>query len=58
MEISPEYARNEYREKINNHCKTLADKAAAGGLDYVFLDTSKPLDQGLRNYLAIRQRRR
>jgi uncharacterized protein (DUF58 family) len=58
MEISPEYARNEYREKINNHCKTLADKAAAGGLDYVFLDTSKPLDQALRNYLAIRQRRR
>lgn len=58
MEISPEYARNEYREKINNHCKQLADKAAAAGLDYVFLDTSKPLDQGLRNYLAIRQRRR
>jgi len=58
MEISPEYARNEYRDKINNHCKQLADKAAAAGLDYVFLDTSKPLDQGLRNYLAIRQRRR
>ena len=58
MEISPEYARNEYRDKINNHCKQLADKAAAAGLDYVFLDTSKPLDQGLRTYLAIRQRRR
>jgi uncharacterized protein (DUF58 family) len=58
MEISPEYARNEYRAKIDNHRKVLGDKAAAAGLDYVFLDTSKPLDQGLRNYLAIRQRRR
>ena len=57
MEISPEYARNEYRDKMGNHRKLLADKAAAAGLEYVFMDTSKPLDQGLRNYLAIRQRR-
>jgi uncharacterized protein (DUF58 family) len=58
MEISPEYARNEYRAKINDHLKGLADKAASAGLEYVFMDTSKPLDEGLRNYLAIRQRRR
>ncbi|HXJ41749.1 MAG TPA: DUF58 domain-containing protein [Bryobacteraceae bacterium] len=58
MEISPEYARNEYRDKINEHMKQLADKAASSGLEYVFMDTSKPLDEGLRNYLAIRQRRR
>ena len=57
MEISPEYARNEYRDKMGNHRKLLADKAAAAGLEHVFMDTSKPLDQGLRNYLAIRQRR-
>jgi uncharacterized protein (DUF58 family) len=58
MEVSPEYARTEYKVKIDNHIKQLADKAAAAGLEYVFMDTSKPLDQGLRNYLAIRQRRR
>ncbi|MES1258416.1 MAG: DUF58 domain-containing protein [Acidobacteriota bacterium] len=58
MEVSPEYARNEYRDKMGNHLKQLADKAAAAGLEYVFMDTSKPLDQGLRNYLSIRQRRR
>lgn len=58
MEVSPEYARHEYREKMENHLKRLADKSAAAGLEYVFMDTSKPLDQGLRNYLAIRQRRR
>jgi UDP-N-acetylglucosamine transferase subunit ALG13 len=58
MEVSPEYARNDYRTKIDNHLKTLADQSAAAGLEYVFMDTSKPLDEGLRNYLAVRQRRR
>ncbi len=58
MEVSPEYARNEYRDKMGNHLKQLADKAASSGLEYVLMDTSKPLDEGLRNYLAIRQRRR
>jgi uncharacterized protein (DUF58 family) len=58
MEVSPEYARNEYRAKIKHHMSELADKAAASGLEYVFMDTSKPLDQALRSYLAIRQRRR
>jgi len=58
MEVSPEYARNEYRTKIDSHIAALADKAAAAGLEYVFMDTSKPLDQGLRSYLAMRQRRR
>jgi uncharacterized protein (DUF58 family) len=58
MEVSPEYARTEYRAKMDEHLAQLADKSAAAGLEYVFMDTSKPLDQGLRNYLAIRQRRR
>jgi uncharacterized protein (DUF58 family) len=58
MEVSPDYARNEYKTKINHHLTELADKAAASGLEYVFMDTSKPLDSALRNYLAIRQRRR
>src|SRR5271170_1230437 len=58
MEVSPDYARNEYRAKMDQHRRALADKAAAAGLEYVFMNTSRPLDQGLRNYLAIRQRRR
>ena len=58
MEVSPEYARNEYRSKMDQHRRALSDKAAAAGLEYVFMNTSKPLDQGLRNYLSIRQRRR
>jgi uncharacterized protein (DUF58 family) len=58
MEVSPEYARNEYREKMGQHRQKLSDKAAAAGLEYVFMDTSQPLDVGLRNYLSVRQRRR
>ena len=58
MEVSPDYARNEYRAKIDQHIKTLSEKAQAAGLEYVFMNTSKPLDKGLRDYLAIRQRRR
>lgn len=58
MEVSPEYARHEYRTKMDAHLALLAEKAAAAGLEYVFMDTSKPLDTGLRDYLSIRQRRR
>ena len=58
LEVSPDYARIEYRDKISHHISEMGDKAAASGLEYVFMDTSKPLDSALRNYLAIRQRRR
>ena len=57
MEVSPDYARTEYKAKIDEHMRTLSEKARAAGLDYVFLNTAKPLDEGLRNFLAIRQRR-
>ena len=58
MEVTPDYAKTEYKQKIDQHIKGLADEAARAGLEYVFMDTSKPLDSGLRNYLAVRQRRR
>ena len=58
MEVSPEYARTEYKQKIVQLLQQLSEKASAAGLEYVFMNTSKPLDVALRNYLAIRQRRR
>jgi len=58
MEVSPEYARGEYRAKIDQHIRVLAEKAQRAGLEYVFMNTAKPLDKGLRDYLAVRQRRR
>lgn len=57
MEVSPDYARNEYKTKIDEHMRVLSEKSRAAGLDYVFMNTAKPLDEGLRNFLAIRQRR-
>jgi len=55
MEVSPEYARNEYRRKIDSHIEALGAKARGAGMDYFLMDTSRPLDEGLREYLAIRR---
>ncbi len=57
IEITPEYVRNEYRQKLNAHIETLRDKAKGSGLDYMLLETDKPLDGALREYLAARQGR-
>jgi uncharacterized protein (DUF58 family) len=55
LEVSPEYAKNEYRRRMQAHIEALGSKARAAGLDYFLMDTSRPLDEGLREYLAIRR---
>jgi uncharacterized protein (DUF58 family) len=57
IEITPEYVRNEYRPKMQAHIETLREKAKGSGLDYMLLETDKPLDGALREYLAARQGR-
>jgi uncharacterized protein (DUF58 family) len=57
LEVSPEYARTDYRHKIDAHIQALRDKAKGAGLDYFLMDTARPLDEGLREYLSIRQGR-
>ncbi len=54
LEVSPAYAVTEYREKIEAHIAALREKAKAAGLDYYLLDTSRPLDDALREYLGLR----
>lgn len=54
MQVSPEYAREEYRQKMAAHLEQLRQKAAAAGIGYYLCDTSRPLDGALREYLAIR----
>jgi uncharacterized protein (DUF58 family) len=56
LEVSPEYARNEYKKRIDAHISGLESKARSSGLDYFLMDTGRPLDEGLREYLAIRRR--
>jgi hypothetical protein len=55
LEVSPEYAKHEYRRKMESHIETLGSKARAAGLDYFLMNTERPLDEGLREYLAIRR---
>jgi len=54
LEVSPDYAAKEYPAKIDAHLEELRSKARGSGLDYFLIDTSKPLDAALREYLAIR----
>lgn len=57
MEVSPDYVKNEYTQKIDAHIEALKSEAQRSGIDYFLLDTSKPLDSMLRQYLTIRQGR-
>jgi uncharacterized protein (DUF58 family) len=57
LEVTPEYARTEYRAKIDAHIESLATATRRAGMDYFLMDTARPLDEGLREYLSIRQRR-
>ena len=57
LEVTPEYARTEYRTKIDAHIEGLGTAARRAGLDYFLMNTGRPLDEGLREYLSIRQRR-
>lgn len=54
LEVIPEYARNEYRRKIDAHIEHLKNRAQGAGIDYHLLVTDQPLDTALREYLAIR----
>jgi len=57
LEVSPEYAHNEYRHKIDAHIEALRSKARGSGMDYFLMDTGRPLDEGLREYLQVRKGR-
>jgi len=57
MEVTPEYVRDEYPEKIQGHIEALRDAARGAGMDYCLLVTDQPLDGALREYLTVRQGR-
>lgn len=57
IEATPEYARSEYRAKVNAHIESLRSKAQGAGLDYFLLPTDRPLDAGLREYFLLREGR-
>ena len=57
IEATPDYARSEYRSKIAAHMEELKAKTQGAGIEYFLLRTDRPLDEGLREYLTLRQRR-
>ena len=57
IEVTPEYARDTYRGRMESHIGALRDKARSAGMDYHLLVTDRPLDSALREYLTIRQGR-
>jgi uncharacterized protein (DUF58 family) len=57
LEVSPDYARQEYRKKIDSHIEALRSKARGTGMEYFLMDTGRPLDEGLREYLQVRKGR-
>jgi uncharacterized protein (DUF58 family) len=57
MEVTPDYANHEYRQKIQAHIEALKTEAQKAGIDYFLAETSRPLDEALREYLMVRQGR-
>jgi uncharacterized protein (DUF58 family) len=57
MEVTPDYARHEYRAKMDAHLADLRARTRGAGLDYFLLPTDRPLDAALREYLTIRHKK-
>ena len=57
LKVDPKALRQAYVEEITAHNRELARHAAAMGVDYVQLDTSRTLEAALTTYLAHRKAR-
>jgi hypothetical protein len=57
IEVSPDYARHEYRARMDSHISALKQSSQTAGVDYFLATTDRPLDAALREYLFIRQGR-
>ena len=53
--LDPKDIREEYQKTIQNHLNSFKKDCNGLGVDYVFLDTSEPLDQALSYYLFKRK---
>lgn len=54
LEVTPDYTKHEYLEKIQMHLADLRDRTQAAGMGYYLLMTDRPLDEALREYLTLR----
>jgi uncharacterized protein (DUF58 family) len=54
LEVTPDYSKKEYREKIETHLTDLRTRAQGAGMGYCLLMTDRPLDAALFEYLTLR----
>ena len=54
--VVPEGFADQYRKLMQEHISALRSKCSDARIDYVLLDTSKPLDEALFHYLGNRER--
>jgi uncharacterized protein (DUF58 family) len=54
LHVIPEYLRTQYLSILNDHMERIRKELTSARIDYVLMDTSKPLDVGLFTYLAAR----
>jgi uncharacterized protein (DUF58 family) len=54
--VIPAKLRDEYRRVVAKHLETLKTRLVGNRIDYTLLDTSKPLDLALFQYLMARER--
>jgi uncharacterized protein (DUF58 family) len=57
LEVTPDYAHHDYRERMDAHIKQLSERVRAAGMEYYLLVTDRPLDGALREFLTLRQGR-
>jgi uncharacterized protein (DUF58 family) len=57
LEVTPDYSKKEYREKIEAHLTDLRNRTQGAGMGYYLLMTDRPLDAALREYLTLREGR-
>jgi uncharacterized protein (DUF58 family) len=56
LPVMPPAARERYRALLGQHIDTLKRRVGEAGMDYVLLDTRRPLDEALFEYLSLRER--
>jgi uncharacterized protein (DUF58 family) len=57
INVSGEYLRERYRERLDTHLAALRRAAANAGAHYMQVSTDEPLDKALRRYLLFREGR-
>ena len=53
--VVPEIQRDEYRHLMAQHLEAISQRLVRDRIDYVLIETSKPLDFALFEYLARRE---